>query len=153
MGANPRTKGQNGEREVALLLNGILVLVLRELKRPAEDIGKAATSVQRNQNQSAVGGGDLINTFGLCIEIKRQETLNVEAWWRQCQTQAKRNVEWPVLLYRQNNKAWICRTFTYAMCPDRTYYPIVSDMSYLFFQTWYKIWITTKLKQGAEIRS
>jgi len=150
---NIRNKGQNGEREIATLLNGILILTMRELGYDEKDVVKAAASVQRNQNQSAVGGGDLINTFGLSVEVKRQETLNVEAWWRQCVTSAQRNNEWPVLLYRQNNKAWHCRTFLYAMLPDSSQIPVVADLSYIYFQQWYRAWIKVKLHEGHEVRT
>lgn len=152
---NIRQKGHGAEREVATLLNGILILTMREMGFPEETVVKAATSVQRNQNQSAVGGGDLSNTFGLCIEIKRHETLQIETWWKQCEASAKRNSEWPVLLYRQNNRAWRCVTYVTMSFPDgsgRGLYPVRADISYSDFQSWYRHWIKTKLQQGEAVR-
>ncbi len=99
---NARAKGGEGEREIANLLNDIIAKKLRELGREVPD----RPIVQRNQNQSAVGGSDLTNTFGLAIEVKRQETLTINSWWRQCVASAVRNKEEPVLIYRQNRKAW-----------------------------------------------
>jgi len=150
---NIRHKGQRGEREVAILLNGMLILVMRELGYSEPDVLAAVSSVQRNQNQTAVGGDDLVNTFEMSIEIKRHETLHVNSWWTQCVDQAKRNNYWPVLLYRQNNKPWHCRTYGYMMCPDGTYLPSVIDIDYLSFQNWYKTWIKKKLLNGYVIKS
>lgn len=102
MGINIRQKGQGGERQVADALNEVIHKVLRkhELPIPVKAI------VQRNQNQSAVGGSDLSNTFDLSIEVKRQEALSVNSWWKQCEKSAKETDEMPVLIYRQNNKKW-----------------------------------------------
>lgn len=104
MGANARTKGQSGEREVADLHNTIVSKWLR-------DNGFDALSIkdlpfQRNQNQSAVGGDDLTNPFHLSIEVKRQEQLKVNTWWEQTVQSAMRSGGVPILMYRQNRKAW-----------------------------------------------
>lgn len=103
---NIRQKGANGEIEVYKMLNPIIQEVLRELQFPAEMVAKAEKAVQRNQNQSAVGGNDLTNTFGLSIEVKRQEALSINTWWAQTVAAAQRNNEEPILMYRQNNKKW-----------------------------------------------
>ncbi len=99
---NKKTKGDSGEREVAQALNDILVKILYSLGKeiPEVDI------VQRNKNQAAVGGSDLSNTLGLCIEVKRQEALSINTWWKQCTAAAERNKDIPVLIYRQNRKPW-----------------------------------------------
>jgi len=101
-GINIRTKGATGEREICSALNEIIVGVMMELGYAAPD--KAI--VQRNQNQTAVGGKDLSNTFDLAIEVKRQEQLAVNTWWAQCVRQAERNNEKPILIYRQNRMSW-----------------------------------------------
>ncbi len=104
MSINIRQKGQTGEREVAQALNPI---VLRLLAKHGHQLPPAdKPPVQRNQNQTAVGGADLVGTYGLAIEIKRQEQLSVNTWWAQCTTQARNNGEVPVLVYRQNGKKW-----------------------------------------------
>ncbi len=153
-------KGKNGEREVAQLLTGIAITAMRELGKPEDEVLRMVGSIQRNQNQSAVGGSDLSNTFGLAIEIKRHETLQVEAWWRQTVEQAQRNSEVPVLLYRQNNKAWRCLTWGYIQIPkgkDEPYsnslHPTRMEISYTDFHAWFKAWVKGKFLSGYEIRT
>lgn len=102
MGANPRTKGQSGEREIADALNYV---VFSEMKKQG-DPKPIINSIQRNQQQSAVGGADLTNTFDLAIEVKRQEALAINTWWAQCVKSAERNGHIPVLVYRQNRGKW-----------------------------------------------
>ena len=102
MSLNIRTKGQNGEREIANELDLIIKTVLNELNIPLPRIN----IIQRNQNQSAVGGSDLSNVFDLSIEVKRQETLNINTWWKQCIKSAERNNHIPILIFRQNRKSW-----------------------------------------------
>lgn len=104
MTINIRAKGQNGEREIADALNLIVNALYKELGMavPPKPV------VQRNQNQSAVGGCDLSNTFGLAIEVKRQEALSINTWWKQCDVSAKERGELPVLLFRQNKMKWRC---------------------------------------------
>lgn len=100
MGINIRTKGQSGEREICDWLNSITHRILEEegFSLPERPI------FQRNQNQSAVGGSDITNPFGLCIEVKRQESLNLNEWWKQCAEAAKQFGGKPLVLYRQNGK-------------------------------------------------
>lgn len=102
MGINIRTKGQEGEREVARAMNSIVESVLTKhgIALPDKPI------VQRNQNQSAVGGSDLTNPFHLAIEVKRQEALSVNTWWKQCCAAAVADGAIPVLVYRRNKQAW-----------------------------------------------
>ena len=113
MTINVRTKGQDGEREVAKMLNGIVAEVRKASGLPALDTRDEL--FQRNQNQSAVGGSDLSNPLGLDIEVKRQEALSVTAWWKQCVEAANRSGGIPILIYRQNRKAW--RVCMYADIP------------------------------------
>lgn len=104
MPINVRTKGQEGEREIAKILNGIVGEVRAASGWPVLAVNDEL--FQRNQNQSAVGGADLSNPMGLEIEIKRQEQLSVNTWWKQCEASAKRTGGVPVLLFRQNRKPW-----------------------------------------------
>lgn len=100
MGINIRQKGANGEREVATWMNEIIERVCTE-----EGCGLPVKPVvQRNQNQSAVGGSDLTNPFGYAIEVKRQETLSLNTWWNQSCVAAKEFGGTPVVIYRQNGK-------------------------------------------------
>ncbi|QQM18192.1 RusA-like Holliday junction resolvase [Stenotrophomonas phage Salva] len=100
MPINIRAKGANGEREVATMMNEIVERVCKEegLSLPPKP------AIQRNQNQSAVGGSDLTNPFGYAIEVKRQETLAVNTWWKQCEVASAEFGGTPVVIYRQNGK-------------------------------------------------
>lgn len=102
MSINVRTKGQTGEREIAKFFNDIYREVYAELKMPfpEKDI------CQRNQNQSAVGGCDLTATCFYAVEIKRQEALSINTWWKQCLVSAVEANKFPVLIYRQNKQKW-----------------------------------------------
>lgn len=153
MGINIRQKGQEGEREVAKLLNGIIVEVMRELEFPEEQIAAAATTVQRNQNQSAVGGNDLNNCLGLSIEVKRQEQLSVGTWWQQTLKAAERNNEMPVLIYRQNRKPWRIRTFAWINLPDGKHIRAVVEFDKDTFIEWFRAWARAALLAGEIVRS
>lgn len=151
---NPRTKGQRGEREAYHMLNDMIMEVMRELGFPEDRVKQAATTIQRNQNQTAVGGSDLVNTFGLAIEIKRQELLSgINGWWKQTVAAATRNGEIPVLLYRQNHGKWRCQTLMQAECPVGDGRMFRAEIDYDSFCIWFKDWVRVKLKQGESIRT
>jgi hypothetical protein len=92
MPVHARNKGRNGEREARLWLCAAL----------SWDI----TAIQRDLGQTRDGGADLLGIPGLTIEVKRQETLNVHAWWRQVNRAADNVGNTPVLMYRQNRGKW-----------------------------------------------
>ena len=94
MSKSQRTKGQCGEREFLKLLQSLL-----------NDRGVPCT-LQRNYDQTAVGGADCVGLPELAIEIKRHETLSIPAWWRQAINQAEKLDRIPVLAYRQSRKPW-----------------------------------------------
>lgn len=154
---NVRQKGAEGEREVYRMLNTIIAGVMTDMDFPAEEIEKARTMIQRNQNQSAVGGNDLTNTFGMSIEIKRQEQLSVNTWWEQCKKAAEKNNDLPVLMFRQNHKPWRIRTYGFLHTPGTTggwsSVQAVCDFDVETFKTWFKAWVAGKLAQGAEYRT
>ena len=104
MSINIRTKGRTAEQDIATDLNSVLNVLRMKKGIPFPD----KPTVQRNQNQSAVGGQDLVGTLGFAIEVKRQEQLNINTWWRQCIASAKTLGEDPVLLFRQNHQKWRC---------------------------------------------
>lgn len=145
---NIRQKGANGERELAKTLNDIVntLLVKHGIAVPEKPV------IQRNQNQTAVGGNDLSNTFGLGIEVKRQENLNVEAWWRQCVQAAERNHEIPVLIYRQNKTAWRVVTIVWVQLPQvegrDSAAQIRGELKWESFVHWFRLWVDYKLTSG-----
>jgi hypothetical protein len=153
MGINVRTKGAEGEREVAKMLNAIVATVRKEL-----DLPQYATMdelFQRNQNQSAVGGADLSNNLGLEIEVKRQEALSVNSWWKQCVTSAARTGGIPILIYRQNRKAWhVCmegqiplQSAESKFGAYRTLGPVRVEVDLDTFKAWFKSFYKLGLEQ------
>lgn len=144
MAINIRQKGQEGEREVQRALEPIVRKVMGEMGMELPD--KAI--VQRNQNQSEVGGSDLSNTFGMSIEVKRQEQLSVGTWWAQCVKSAAEQNECPVLLYRQNGKKWKCRTLVWLYLPDGAQMQTEAEFTWDFFLTWFEQWVRRKMIQG-----
>lgn len=153
MGINIRAKGQQGEREIADMLNLIIYRTMQELGYSEEECLKGISTVQRNQNQSAVGGNDLTNCFGMSIEVKRQEQLSVNTWWAQCLAAAERNNEMPVLMYRQNRKAWHVRTYGWINLPGTKHIRVVVEFDIDSFKTWFAEWVKLRLLEGAEVRT
>ena len=157
MGINIRQKGAEGEREVIKILTALTLEVLNDMDAPAETREKVMKMIQRNQNQTAVGGNDLTNTFGLSIEVKRQETLSVGTWWAQCVAAAKRNNELPVLMYRQNRKPWKIRTHVFLTLPAANggwqYTATIGTLEMDEFKDWFKKWVKAQLLSGYEIRA
>lgn len=155
---NVVNKGKAGEREVATMLNGIVVEVMTAMAYPAEVIEAATKTVQRNQNQTAVGGCDLTNVFGMAVEVKRQEQLSIGTWWKQCVAAAERNNELPVLIYRQNRKAWKVRTYSWLALPGSApgswsrQQMIVAEFDIDTFKGWFAQWVRGKLEQGYEVK-
>lgn len=151
MTINIRQKGQEGEREIQRVLEPIVRKVMTELRIPLP----IKPIIQRNQNQSAVGGSDLSNTFGMCIEVKRQEALSINTWWKQCLTAANENNEHPVLLYRQNGKKWRCVTFMWLGVPSMTtgisgiaHVQARAEMDFETFLSWFEEWVRRRIVMG-----
>lgn len=98
MGSMAKNKGANAEREVAKILQPIIDEVY-------ESVGLESPIMKRNLEQTRGGGYDLVGIKWMALEVKRQESLNIEAWWRQTVKQTLPG-QVPVLMYRQNNKKW-----------------------------------------------
>lgn len=111
MGINIRTKGASAERDIANQMNAIVEQVCKEEGFPLP----LKPVIQRNQNQTAVGGSDLSNPFGYALEIKRQEALSLNTWWKQCMVASKEFGGTPVVIFRQNKQKW--RVLMYAFVP------------------------------------
>lgn len=142
---NIRQKGANGERELATELNVIVnqLLTKHGIRVPDKPI------IQRNQNQTAVGGNDLSNCFGIGIEVKRQEQLSVNKWWEQCVKSCAKNAEFPVLIYRQNKQAWRVVMHCWVQLPVGSVAMMVrGEVSWQFFLQWFHNWVDQKLSNG-----
>lgn len=140
-------KGKEGEREVCRLLNRQLSALVQSGRYDDPTVTMLQNVVQRNQNQSAVGGGD-IDLFGLSIEVKRQETLAVETWWRQACASAARNGDKPVLMYRQNRKSWHVVMDGYMPLPHHDFMGARVVVSLESFLQWFAYWVEDKLRAG-----
>jgi hypothetical protein len=149
---NIRAKGQTGEREIADMLNYIVYKLMKELKFPEQECLKGISTIQRNQNQSAVGGNDLTNCFGLSIEVKRQEQLSVNTWWKQCITAADRNNEMPVLIYRQNRKSWHVRTYGWINVSNSKHIQTVVEIDLDTFKECFMQRVRAYLLDGGEVK-
>lgn len=91
-------KGKNGEREVVNMLQPYVNKIYSGL-------GMEPPDLLRNQMQSAVGGYDIVGLPWLALEVKRQETLCLNAWWAQV-TKATKPGQTPVVIFRQNRQKW-----------------------------------------------
>lgn len=140
-------KGKTGEREVVDLLATEIYYLMHLNKYDEATTAALHGIVQRNQNQSAVGGGD-INIFGLSVEVKRCEVLEVEKWWRQCETSAARNADVPVLIYRQNRKAWHVVTRGWLMLPSGAHMQARVTLSLEDFKKFFACWAEYQISQG-----
>ena len=88
MSASERRKGADGELEV--------VKIARAHGWPAS----------RNLDQPRDGGSDIRGIPAVCLEVKRQETTSVWAWWTQVETAAKPG-EIPVVAFRRSSSDWL----------------------------------------------
>jgi len=102
MANKAKTKGSKGEYDAINLLQPIV-------NRVYSEAGLTPPTLKRNLEQTRAGGCDLIGLDWLALEVKRQETLNLNAWWKQTITSAAQIGAEPVLMYRQNNKPWRIR--------------------------------------------
>lgn len=88
-----RNKGHNGEREFCKKLEAVL-----------------GRTVARNVDQVRDGGADIIDVPPYAIEVKRQESLNLNGWWKQALSQRTSKCPIAVLVWRQNNaRTWNVR--------------------------------------------
>lgn len=151
---NIRQKGANAEREIADELNYIVNSIYKDmgLDVPTKPV------VQRNQNQSAVGGKDLTGTFGLAVEVKRQEQLSINTWWKQCAASALESAEKPVLLFRQNGKAntllgrWRCIMLVDLPLPTTngsvaTFITVRAEIEYETFKSFFRTWAQASISK------
>jgi hypothetical protein len=119
MGRMARCKGARGEREIIDILQPIVDAAY-------EVAGLEAPRLKRTSSSQADGGGcDVHGIDWLALEVKRCETLQLEAWWRQCVSQAASG-QLPALLYRQNGHKWRARTVVHV---NFTTVCVVADMS------------------------
>jgi Holliday junction resolvase len=133
-----RQKGAAAERDICIRLNDTIMRAMKDSGMYSDiEIVAHKNTVQRNQNQTAVGGGDLTNTIGLSIEIKRQEALAINTWWKQTVAAAERNNETPVLIYRQSKQKWRAISLALLSLQDDTAVEVRVEFEFEDFLNWF----------------
>lgn len=123
---NPKTKGATGEREACITLGKML---------STEGV---QCQLERNLEQTRSGGADIMGIDGLCIEVKRCETVTVPMWWRQVCRAADNCGRLPVLMYRTNRKPWTFCLPSYLLVLSATGYLTLGEED---FKVWLKHWV------------
>ena len=85
MSKSQRDKGANAEREVV----GIL-----------KDYG-----INARRGQVFNGEPDIVTDTNLHIEVKRQETLRINDWWKQSESASDQD-EIPTVIFRRSREPW-----------------------------------------------
>ncbi|MCH9664677.1 MAG: hypothetical protein K0U41_02385 [Gammaproteobacteria bacterium] len=112
-GLKSKNKGKRGEREIVNVLKPILEEVVAKFQDEGYECGDM--KLFRNQNQSFEGGYDIGGLDWLAIEVKFQEQLNVNGWWKQTKAQTGPGQE-PVLFYRRSRMKWKVMTELRILC-------------------------------------
>lgn len=133
-GKSSKQKGKRGEKEVIEILTG----ALNELSSLVD------THKLPILRQSATAKGhDLNGVEGLAIEVKRQETLHLDKWWQQASEQAELMLKktgrthQPVLIYKQNRKAWRVRMQVQLPYENGVHF-VIGEISMEDFLRWFK---------------
>lgn len=132
-----KLKGSGGEREVVEFLQPIVQKIFEECSLPIP-------LIERNLQQFARGGYDIIGVDWCAIEVKRCETLQIEQWWRQAVAQAGSRE--PLLFYRQNHRGWrVCALGRFGKWrkgyiePEEQVYTGRLDVSWEEFKPWFTL--------------
>ena len=140
-------KGKSGEREALAQIVSAMQSI--EQRLGMFDANSQSHKAQRNLQQSIAGGCDLAGLPGIAVEVKRCETLQVAAWWRQAVSQASRldGNPLPVLLYRQSRQPWRVYTFVNLQCPPYGAMWAEGEISFeaflQFYSSVYENWLLT----------
>jgi hypothetical protein len=134
-GHRSRNKGKRGEREVI----GLMQLTVFEIYKAHE---LECPRLQRNTLQSDRGGYDIVGIDWLALEVKYQETLQLDKWWKQTIEQAMKGE--PVLVYRSNHQPW--RVMMHALLGGPgagVTVPVIVDFD--SFLRWFRIRLSQEL--------
>lgn len=137
-------KGKRGEREIINMLQPIVDTVYSNFPDVTE-----VPLLQRNTLQSDRGGFDIVGLDWMAAEVKFQETLNLNTWWKQTEAQVKEG-QIPVLFYRQSRKAWRVQTTMFMPLGDKRFYSR-ADISIESFLIYFKFRILDELAKLSEI--
>lgn len=94
---NSKEKGKRGERELAEILTSMLA--------PRRFVRSAQVSGQYTADIIALDENDLPVPFGLHIECKRNEKLNIYEAVNQAVHDSKGGI--PTVMHRRNNQEWL----------------------------------------------
>lgn len=134
-----KQKGAEGEYEV-----------IRLLTKWAAEAGYDLT-LERNLEQVRHGGADIIGVPNMEIEVKREESWNMNSWWKQVLKAAEKTGNWPMLIHRKNRQPWRVRTYIHAAIYTPggrgITVPIVADLDLPSAKAWFMM----HLKQHEEL--
>ena len=137
-GLTSRNKGKRGEREVVKLLQSACDEVYEYYAHPAPVF-------ERNQMQSNLGGYDNVGLEWLAVEVKFQEQLQPDAWWKQTTEQAG-DEQIPVLFYRKSRMKWRVRMFACLLVGDNDFNEYCCDIHLQDFVNWFQCKLSNQLK-------
>jgi len=133
---NAKQKGANGEREACITLGKMLTGI--EGASPTGTRVPYSDLLERNLEQTRSGGADIMGIAGLCIEVKRCETVTIPMWWRQVNRAAENTGTLPVLMYRQNRKPWTFCLPSYLLVVGAKGYLTLGEPD---FRVWLRHWL------------
>lgn len=141
-GKMSRNKGKRGEREIVNALQPIV-------DRVYTNAGLEPPVVKRNTMQSDGGGFDLHGLDWMAVEVKFQETLNVNTWWKQTVQQAGTGQE-SILVYRKSRTPWRVRMFSVVgPCVQGLQFVDVVDISFETFLAYVENRLRMQLLSGS----
>lgn len=135
-----RDKGKRGEREVINQLQEIL-------DRVRTRRGLPRMLLERNLLQAHLGGCDMFGLEWLALEVKRQEYISVEPWWRQTVEQAGPK-QTPVLVWRASHQPWRVRLRGVIQIFEAASMPVVMDVSWEWFLQYFEQRLEAELGHG-----
>ena len=133
-----RNKGANAEREVINMLQPIVdkVYAGSGLKSPL---------LERNTLQCNKGGSDVAGLPWLALEIKRQETENLNKWWEQTVLSTQLG-QYGVLIHRGNRGKWKVRMHGALLSKDQIFQTVV-DINLDSFLVWFQSMVENELTE------
>lgn len=135
-------KGKAGEREA-------IKFIQPTIDKVYEMMGVDAVQLYRNQNQSALGGYDIDGLPWIALEIKRQETLNLNAWWAQV-NKAAREGQVPVVMFRQNRKQWRFLIPAWLHTGGKGHMEVRAEITKEAFLEWFEERLIYEIKKESE---
>lgn len=154
MGSLSIQKGKRAEREVANMLNPILV-------RLVESIQCDPVKLKRNLAQTQAGGFDLEGLPWIAIEIKHHQQVSLGSWWAQTCGQAGtdqggapivgRKVREPVLIWKKHGGKWNVRMLGRLEIEPGRRLRVVVDVAMEAFLAWFEKRAEVELKKSVGV--